>query len=252
MTIQPSTAPTKPRTVDPGESASGRDWGRAKQTAEGWKEESVEAVELEGERAHAKIKDTAINKIYKITNNALGISLIVKQPYYVERRSDAGSLWLCVLELRERLEELKHQRDKTCGCFSKISKRRSHAQLQRGISAEYTRRQQPGQGFRVICCFSLLYFIQVSFKRHLFYASHQERVAPWVAACCCRLCSDIGPSVILPSATKESKWSLYALEGKVSPHSISITINTRSFILNAAFFFLFKDTLSYALFQGWI
>lgn len=42
--------------------------------------------ELEGECAHAKMKDNAINKIYKITNNALGISLIVAQPYYAERR----------------------------------------------------------------------------------------------------------------------------------------------------------------------
>lgn len=73
MTIQPSTAPTKLRTVDPGESASGRDRGRVKQTAEGWKEESVEGVESAGERAHAKMKDNAINKIYKITNNAMGI-----------------------------------------------------------------------------------------------------------------------------------------------------------------------------------
>lgn len=46
----------------------------------------MEAVESEGERAHAKMKDNAINKIYKITNNALGISLIVTQPYYAERR----------------------------------------------------------------------------------------------------------------------------------------------------------------------
>lgn len=31
----------------------------------------------DGESAAAKMKDNAINKIYKITNNALGISLIV-------------------------------------------------------------------------------------------------------------------------------------------------------------------------------
>lgn len=42
--------------------------------------------ELERERAHAKMKDNPINKIYKITNNALGISLIVTQPYYAEHR----------------------------------------------------------------------------------------------------------------------------------------------------------------------
>lgn len=38
---------------------------------ESWQRES------ECECAHAKMKDNAINKIYKITNNALGISLIV-------------------------------------------------------------------------------------------------------------------------------------------------------------------------------
>lgn len=38
----------------------------------------VERVrETERECAPAKMKDNAINKIYKITNNALGISLIV-------------------------------------------------------------------------------------------------------------------------------------------------------------------------------
>lgn len=46
----------------------------------------MEGVESEGKYAHAKMKDNAINKIYKITNNALGISLIVTQPYYAERR----------------------------------------------------------------------------------------------------------------------------------------------------------------------
>lgn len=52
--------------------------------------------------AHAqKMKDNAINKIYKITNNALGISLIVPQAYYAEV-CKAGSLWLSSL-LRYRL-----------------------------------------------------------------------------------------------------------------------------------------------------
>lgn len=46
----------------------------------------MEGVELERVCARAKMKDNAINKIYKITNNALGISLIVTQPYYAECR----------------------------------------------------------------------------------------------------------------------------------------------------------------------
>lgn len=33
-----------------------------------------------------QMKDNAINKIYKITNNALGISLIVTRVYYAEHR----------------------------------------------------------------------------------------------------------------------------------------------------------------------
>ncbi len=35
-----------------------------------------------GEKDHAKIKDNAINKIYNITNNAVGSSLILTEPYY--------------------------------------------------------------------------------------------------------------------------------------------------------------------------
>lgn len=36
--------------------------------------------------AHAKMKANAINKIYKIINSALGITLIATQPDYAERR----------------------------------------------------------------------------------------------------------------------------------------------------------------------
>lgn len=47
----------------------------------------VERVrETERECAPVKMKDNAINKIYKITNNALGISLIVTWAYYAEHR----------------------------------------------------------------------------------------------------------------------------------------------------------------------
>lgn len=35
-----------------------------------------------GEKVHGKIKDNAINKIYNITNNAEGSSLILTEPYY--------------------------------------------------------------------------------------------------------------------------------------------------------------------------
>lgn len=52
-------------------------------------------------RKRKKMKDNAINKIYKITNNALGISLIVTQPYYAEV-CKGGSLWFVSL-LRHRL-----------------------------------------------------------------------------------------------------------------------------------------------------
>lgn len=34
------------------------------------------------QKVHAKIKDNAINKIYNITNNAVGSSLILPQAYY--------------------------------------------------------------------------------------------------------------------------------------------------------------------------
>lgn len=49
----------------------------------------------------------------------------------------------------------------------------------------------------------------------------------------------LDPVSFFPSCVRGRKWclSLDALEGKVSLHSISITINTRSFILNAFYFF---------------
>lgn len=72
---------------------------RAKQTARGWKERQTER----GECTAAKMKDNTINKIYKITNNALGISLIVTWAYYAERRFiKAGSLWLALLKYQQR------------------------------------------------------------------------------------------------------------------------------------------------------
>lgn len=40
----------------------------------------------ESERVHARIKDNTINKIYNITNNAVGSSLILTWTYYAECR----------------------------------------------------------------------------------------------------------------------------------------------------------------------
>lgn len=75
----------------------GRGWWRWR-----WRWGGPTEPPSEGERAKAKkMKDNAINKIYKITNNALGISLIVTQPYYAEV-CKAGSLWFVSL-LRYRL-----------------------------------------------------------------------------------------------------------------------------------------------------
>lgn len=52
----------------------------------------------------------------------------------------------------------------------------------------------------------------------------------------------LGPPSFFPPRLREvnDSLSLHALEGKVSLHSVSITINTRSFILNAAFFFFYS------------
>lgn len=76
------------------------------------------------------MKDNAINKIYKITNNALGISLIVTQPYYAERRFvkpghfGAGSP-------AKAMGGKTAAGQKSCGRFSKICDRRS-----RGLRAQ--------------------------------------------------------------------------------------------------------------------
>lgn len=45
-----------------------------------------EGMDPENERVHARIKDDAINKIYNITNNAVGSSLILTWTYYAECR----------------------------------------------------------------------------------------------------------------------------------------------------------------------
>lgn len=45
------------------------------------------------------MKDNAINKIYKITNNALGISLIVTQAYYAEVCKSRVTLVLLFIEI---------------------------------------------------------------------------------------------------------------------------------------------------------
>lgn len=45
-----------------------------------------EGMDPESERVHARIKDNAINKIYNITNNAVGSSLILTWTYYAECR----------------------------------------------------------------------------------------------------------------------------------------------------------------------
>lgn len=47
---------------------------------------SGEGMGPESERAHARIKDNTINKIYNITNNAVGSSLILTWSYYAECR----------------------------------------------------------------------------------------------------------------------------------------------------------------------
>lgn len=61
---------------------------------EGCKEELVERNIV---CIHVKMKDNAINKIYKIRNNALGISLIVTWAHYAEHRF-IKSLWLSLLK----------------------------------------------------------------------------------------------------------------------------------------------------------
>lgn len=47
---------------------------------------SGEVTDPESEQVHARIKDNAINKIYNITNNAVGSSLILTWAYYAECR----------------------------------------------------------------------------------------------------------------------------------------------------------------------
>lgn len=46
----------------------------------------VSNTDPESERVHARIKDNAINKIYNITNNAVGSSLILTWTDYAECR----------------------------------------------------------------------------------------------------------------------------------------------------------------------
>lgn len=47
---------------------------------------SGEGTDPESEQVHARIKDNTINKIYNITNNAVGSSLILTWTYYAECR----------------------------------------------------------------------------------------------------------------------------------------------------------------------
>lgn len=62
----------------------------------------------------------------------------------------------------------------------------------------------------------------------------------WVAVCYCRHWWHWTLRHSSPSCEENDSLSLDALEGKVSLHSVSITIKTRSFILNAVFFFFLK------------
>lgn len=111
------------------------------------------------------------------------------------------------------------------GRFSKMCDGRSRVHLWREKSGAYTHihiHRSPGKElgwllFFYLCfclfqshvttnCWGIIHF---SFKRHLFFVAYQERVPPWVAACYCRHCNDIGPSVILPSTRKGRKMIAY-------------------------------------------
>lgn len=63
----------------------------------------------------------------------------------------------------------------------------------------------------------------------------------------------LGPPSFLPPRLREvnDSLSLHALERKVSLHSISITINTWSFILNAFFFFFYSKLCSVTRHSKW-
>lgn len=84
-----------------------------------------------------------------------------------------------------------------------------------------------------------MYFTQVFFVLFCF-------LLPISGVCCSHVVVDsavtVGPLSFFPPRQREvnDSLSLHALEGKVSLHSISITINTRSFILNAFFFFFYS------------
>lgn len=126
---------------------------------------------------------------------------------------------------------------KTCGRFSKISDGSLRTQGELWCMHMYA----AGQGFNVIFGF-LFYFVQVSFKRHFFFSLPISIVLLpelWVVVVDSAVTLG-SPSFFLPRLREvNDSLSLHALEGKVSLHSISITINTRSFILNACFFFFY-------------
>lgn len=93
--------------------------------------------------------------------------------------------------------------------------------------------------------FFFSYFIQVSFKRHFFWLPIRRVLLPELQHVVVDSAVTLGAPSFLPPRQREvnDSLSLHALEGKVSLHSISITINTWSFILNAFFFFFFYSKL---------